>query len=154
MLRPWTAFVLLLLAACDLNSFRRTPMYGPDSFAPRLGIDPDAMTETSSGLRYLDVVTGTGAEARTRAEVHVHYTGWLTNGQKFDSSHDRGAPLTFRLGRAEVISGWDEGVAGMRVGGRRKLLIPANLGYGAHAVGPIPPNSVLVFDVELVDVRQ
>ena len=128
-------------------------MYGPDTFAPALAIDLDKMTETASGLRYQDVASGSGTPAASGHEVAVHYTGWLTNGEKFDSSRDRGAPYSFPLGRGRVIAGWDEGVAGMRPGGRRKLLIPAKLAYGPQAVGPIPANSVLVFDVELVSVR-
>jgi FKBP-type peptidyl-prolyl cis-trans isomerase FkpA len=97
---------------------------------------------------------GTGDEARTGQRVTVHYTGWLTNGTKFDSSRDRGDPFAFALGRGQVIHGWDEGVAGMRVGGQRRLIIPPDLGYGARgAGGVIPPNATLVFDVELLKVQ-
>jgi len=147
------AALLVLLTACDLNSFRRTPMYGPDTFAPEPGADVKAMTVTASGLRFQDVATGPGPVAASGSEVDVHYTGWLPDGKKVDSSRDRGTPLSFRLGSGQVIRGWEEGVAGMRVGGRRKLVIPAKLGYGAQPVGPIPRNSILVFDVELVGVR-
>ena len=118
-----------------------------------------AMVKTESGLQYQDVVTGKGAEAVPGRGVKVHYTGWLQNpdgsaGKKFDSSKDRGDPFDFPLGGGRVIRGWDEGVAGMRVGGMRKLTIPAALGYGARgAGGSIPPNATLIFDVELLGVQ-
>jgi FKBP-type peptidyl-prolyl cis-trans isomerase len=109
---------------------------------------------TASGLKYTDEKVGTGAEAKAGQQVSVHYTGWLTNGTKFDSSKDRGQPFVFPLGGGRVIKGWDEGVQGMKVGGVRKLTIPANLGYGAQgAGGVIPPNATLVFEVELLDVK-
>ena len=109
---------------------------------------------TASGLVIDDVVVGTGAEAAAGNQVFVHYTGWLTNGSKFDSSKDRGEPFDFPLGMRHVIAGWDEGVQGMKVGGTRKLTIPPQLGYGARgAGGVIPPNATLVFEVELLDVR-
>lgn len=109
---------------------------------------------TSSGLQYIDQVVGTGDVAKAGQTVSVHYTGWLTNGTKFDSSVDRGQPFSFPLGAGRVIKGWDEGVQGMKVGGKRKLTIPANLGYGARgAGGVIPPNATLVFDVELLGVQ-
>lgn len=122
------------------------------TFAPALGIDLAKMTQTPSGLYYEDVTVGTGAVARAGEQVTVHYTGWLPNGAKFDSSVDRAKPLVFGLGAGRVIAGWDEGVAGMKVGGTRKLVIPPALGYGAQGVGPIPPNSTLVFTVQLVSV--
>ncbi len=113
---------------------------------------------TASGLRYIDERVGDGAEAKAGQTVSVHYTGWLfQNGQKgakFDSSRDRGQPFAFPLGAGRVIRGWDEGVAGMKVGGRRTLIIPPELGYGARgAGGVIPPNATLVFDVELLGVK-
>jgi FKBP-type peptidyl-prolyl cis-trans isomerase FkpA len=112
------------------------------------------MITTDSGLQYEDLTEGTGAAAKAGDSVEVHYTGWLTNGKKFDSSLDRGKPFAFSLGAGRVIKGWDEGVAGMKVGGKRKLLIPAALGYGARgAAGVIPPNADLVFEVELLGVR-
>ena len=119
--------------------------------------EPTASTPeitTVSGLTYADLVVGTGREAATGNLVTVHYTGWLTNGKKFDSSVDRSEPFSFPLGAGRVIKGWDEGVAGMKVGGKRKLTIPSQLGYGARgAGGVIPPNATLVFDVELLEVR-
>lgn len=108
---------------------------------------------TPSGLKYVDLQTGTGAEAKAGQNVKVHYTGWLTTGAKFDSSVDRGQPFSFPLGSGRVIRGWDEGVAGMRIGGRRKLTIPPELGYGSRgAGGVIPPNAELIFEVELLGV--
>jgi peptidylprolyl isomerase/FKBP-type peptidyl-prolyl cis-trans isomerase FkpA len=108
---------------------------------------------TESGLKYEDLVEGTGAEAIAGKTVSVHYTGWLTDGQKFDSSKDRNDPFAFVLGGGMVIKGWDEGVQGMKVGGTRKLTIPPQLGYGVRgAGGVIPPNATLVFEVELLGV--
>lgn len=106
---------------------------------------------TDSGLKYDDLVEGNGDTATAGQMVTVHYTGWLENGQKFDSSKDRNDPFRFKLGAGQVIRGWDEGVAGMKIGGTRKLTIPAHLGYGARgAGGVIPPNATLIFDVELL----
>ena len=116
------------------------------------------MQTTSTGLQYEDTIPGTGAEAKAGQHVTVHYTGWLYNdgvkGAKFDSSKDRNAPFEFALGAGQVIRGWDEGVQGMKVGGVRRLVIPADLGYGARgAGGVIPPNATLLFEVELLAVR-
>ena len=113
------------------------------------------MQTSNSGLQYLDTVVGEGELAVVGKNVTVHYTGWLFNdgeqGAKFDSSKDRNDPFVFRLGAGQVIQGWDEGVAGMKVGGARTLIIPASLGYGARgAGGVIPPNATLKFDVELL----
>ncbi len=108
---------------------------------------------TDSGLKYEDTVVGDGDIAEAGQLVTVHYTGWLTDDTKFDSSKDRNDPFKFKLGAGNVIRGWDEGVAGMKIGGTRKLTIPANLGYGAQgAGGVIPPNATLVFEVELLGV--
>jgi peptidylprolyl isomerase len=143
-------FVLFLVAAS-------TVMFGqggkPDTSAPtKVEGEPK---KTASGVKYWDIREGTGAVATRGQSVTVHYTGWLENGKKFDSSVDRGEPFTFKLGAHEVITGWDEGVAGMKVGGKRQLKIPPEAGYGARNVGNglIPPNSTLIFDVELLKVQ-
>jgi FKBP-type peptidyl-prolyl cis-trans isomerase len=109
---------------------------------------------TASGVQYWDLKVGTGATAANGKTVTVHYTGWLaSNGKKFDSSVDRGQPFMFAIGAGQVIKGWEEGVAGMKVGGKRQLRIPPELGYGARgAGGVIPPNAILLFDVELLGV--
>ncbi len=116
------------------------------------------MTTTPSGLKITDTTVGTGASPKTGQLCVMHYTGWLYNdgvkGQKFDSSLDRGQPFEFSIGKRQVIGGWDEGVASMKVGGKRTLIIPPELGYGARrAGGVIPPNATLMFDVELLDVK-
>ena len=160
------AFVCLL-AGCSLDAYRSKPLQAPNgdgenitgrpgevSFLPALGVDLGAMTRTATGLYRRDLVAGQGTEATPGSVAVVHYTGWLPNGRKFDSSRDRGEPFTFTLGAGMVIAGWDEGVAGMRVGGRRQLVIPPELGYGAAgAGGTIPPNATLVFEVELTAVQ-
>ena len=112
-------------------------------------------TKTASGLEYWEIKAGAGDAAVKGKQVRVHYTGWLTDGKKFDSSVDRGQPFVFPLGAGRVIRGWDEVVAGMKVGGKRQLRIPPELGYGPRgAGGVIPPNATLIFDVELLDVSQ
>ncbi len=139
-------FAMLALAACGGPA-------SPDTAGTPAGGHVDKLT-------IIDVQPGTGAEAKPGMQVTVHYTGWLydanaadKHGAKFDSSHDHGEPFTFGLGQGRVIQGWDEGVAGMKVGGKRTLLIPAAKGYGARgAGGVIPPNASLVFDVELLGV--
>jgi hypothetical protein len=109
--------------------------------------------ETPSGLRFQDVEVGIGPLASRGRTAVVHYTGWLASGRKFDSSRDRGRPFEFKVGDGRVIAAWDEGVATMHQHGRRRLIVPPELGYGASGTGPIPPNATLVFEVELVDVR-
>ena len=130
-----------------------------DSAPKRLILSRMAMTKTASGLQYEDTKPGTGAAPAKGQTCVMHYTGWLwengTKGAKFDSSVDRGRPFTFPLGQGRVIKGWDEGVATMSQGGKRTLLIPPELGYGARGAGDkIPPNSTLVFTVELVGVEK
>ena len=136
------------MVALLLMSIGRPPM----AQSEQAGSNPEVTTE--SGLKYVDLVVGTGREAAAGNLATVHYTGWLTNGTKFDSSVDRRDPFSFPIGSGKVIRGWDEGVAGMKVGGKRKLTIPPQLGYGARgAGGVIPPNATLVFDVELLEVK-
>jgi FKBP-type peptidyl-prolyl cis-trans isomerase FkpA len=118
--------------------------------------DDGKSTTTATGLKYEDLKVGDGDEAKAGDTVSVHYTGWLaSNGSKFDSSLDRNEPFEFELGAGKVIKGWDEGVAGMKVGGKRKLKIPSKLGYGSRGApgGKIPPNSDLVFEVELLKIK-
>jgi FKBP-type peptidyl-prolyl cis-trans isomerase len=115
--------------------------------------DANAIT-TPSGLKYIELQEGTGATPNAGQTVEVHYTGTLEDGKKFDSSRDRGTPFSFKLGVGQVIKGWDEGLSTMKVGGRRQLTIPPELGYGARgAGGVIPPNATLIFDVELLGVK-
>lgn len=151
-MRWWFAAVAALaMAGCARDESDTAP---PLRFAPELNVNLDAMTHTGSGLYFQDLQEGAGDTAQAGARVTVHYTGWLTDGSKFDSSVDRHEPFQFTLARGEVIQGWDEGVQGMRVGGTRKLVIPPHLGYGARgAGGVIPPNATLVFDVELLAVN-
>ncbi|MBK8232566.1 MAG: FKBP-type peptidyl-prolyl cis-trans isomerase [Candidatus Eisenbacteria bacterium] len=134
--------------AAGANSQTQTPA------TPPAQANGGKMVTNPSGLQYEDLVVGTGPSPARGESVQVHYTGWLTDGSKFDSSKDRGTPFVFPLGMGRVIKGWDEGVASMKVGGKRKLIIPANLGYGAQgAGGVIPPNATLVFEVELLGIQ-
>ena len=122
--------------------------------ASDLGYRETTVITTASGLQYEDQAVGTGDEAKSGQTVDVHYTGTLKDGTKFDSSHDRGKPFSFQLGLGRVIKGWDEGVAGMKVGGKRKLVIPADLAYGKRgAGGVIPADAELTFVVELLKVK-
>ena len=139
--------LLVVAAACHSDSKSR-------GFSGSLGIDTTKMTKAASGLWYTDVAMGQGDSAVEGRTVTVHYTGWLPDGTKFDSSRDRGEPFAFTLGAGQVISGWDEGVKGMKVGGRRKLVLPPQLAYGENGAPPaIPPGATLVFDVEVLKVE-
>jgi FKBP-type peptidyl-prolyl cis-trans isomerase len=142
---PVSILLSFLLSALTL-SLAQTKTAGPTKVTGK-------PTTTSDGLQYWDIKVGTGATAASGQKVKVHYTGWLTSGKQFDSSVGK-APFPFKLGASEVIKGWDEGVAGMKVGGKRQLRIPPNLAYGAKGFpGLIPPNSTLIFDVELLAVQ-
>ena len=151
-MRTWPLLVILalVLSACRSGGDRSSA----GGFSAELGIDTAAMTKTPNGLQYQDIKVGQGAEAKPGSTAVVHYTGWLTDGKKFDSSRDRGTPFDFQVGAGQVIAGWDQGVAGMKVGGTRVLTVPPALGYGAQSVGGvIPANATLLFEVELLDAR-
>ena len=130
------------------NAIINTPMPQATS-----GANMDNIQTTKDGLKIQDIVVGNGQEVKTGDSVTVHYLGTLENGTKFDSSYDRNAPFTTQIGIGEVIKGWDEGIIGMKVGGKRKLIIPPDLGYGQQAAGSIPPNATLIFEVELLEVK-
>ncbi len=123
----------------------------PDEGPPTVDTEP---TFTDTGLGIIDIVEGTGETPETGKLMVVHYTGWLSDGTKFDSSLDRGTPFEFPLGAGQVIAGWDEGVATMQVGGKRRLIIPAELAYGEQERSSIPPNSELTFDIELLEIKE
>ena len=151
--------LLLLIVAIAIPACSQKEVKAPEKTAAgqAAAAAPAAVgvEKTSSGLSYTDLVKGAGAAPVSGKSVTVHYTGWLEDGKKFDSSLDHGQPFVFRIGAGEVIPGWDEGVMSMRVGGKRKLFIPAQLGYGAAgAPGAIPPNANLIFEVELLDVAK
>jgi FKBP-type peptidyl-prolyl cis-trans isomerase FkpA len=142
--------VAVLTAMCSVSA-----MVGPEQASAKGKPAVARTVTTASGLKYTDVKVGSGVSPVKGKQVKVHYTGTLENGKKFDSSVDRNEPFTFVIGVGQVIPGWDEGVMGMKVGGKRKLIIPSKLGYGAAgAGGAIPPNATLLFDVELLDVAK
>ena len=132
--------------------FARTDAKHPDedTYSPSKVEGPPK--KTPSGVEYWDIVVGAGAMATSGKTVGVHYTGWLADGTKFDSSVDRGKPIMFPLGVGKVIRGWDEGIVGMKVGGKRQLRVPASAGYGNRGSGAVPPNAILIFDIQLLAV--
>lgn len=132
-----------------------SPASETDGNAPGIPELRGDIQSTGTGLRYIDEKEGDGPSPESRQNVSVHYTGWLIDGKKFDSSRDRGQPFSFAIGTGGVIRGWDEGVASMKIGGKRRLIIPPDLGYGERGTpgGPIPGNATLIFDVELLGVR-
>ncbi len=151
MLRALMACSLLVLSACEGEPDSADP--NKVTYAPQLGVELAAMTRSASGLYTQELQAGTGAEARPGNSVGVHYTGWLPDGTKFDTSEGE-RPFWFTVGAGRVIAGWDEGLVGLKVGGKRRLVIPSKLGYGAQGSPPVIPSySVLVFDVELVGVQ-
>jgi FKBP-type peptidyl-prolyl cis-trans isomerase len=146
--------LVLAIVALAISGFAQTATTEkkPAASGPTKVTGPS--TKTASGLEYWDIKVGTGPVAKSGQHVKVHYTGWLTNGKKFDSSVGAGKPFEFMLGASQVIKGWDEGVAGMKVGGQRQLRIPPDLAYGPAGHPPqIPPSSTLVFDVQLIEVK-
>jgi len=158
-MKKWIAPTMAIGLAAFLAA---TTLAAQDTKAPAKDAEKkeeSKMHRTPSGLQYEDSVVGTGATPQKGQTCVMHYTGWLyennAKGKKFDSSVDRGKPFEFKIGQGQVIRGWDEGVSTMKVGGKRTLIIPPDLGYGARGVGNglIPPNSTLIFDVELLDVK-
>ena len=155
------AALLGALAMTGCNKAAETPAATNPAETPAAevpAVEPPAsatgsVTADVTELKIEDVKVGTGAEAKTGDTVSVHYKGWLTDGTKFESSKDSGRPFAFQVGQGMVIKGWDDGVAGMKVGGVRKLTIPADMGYGAQGSGPIPPNATIVFEIELLAVK-
>jgi len=140
--------------ATDDASDKASPTASAGAAQPATSVAPTGSTEEITDLKVEDLVVGTGATAKAGDQVSVHYTGWLTDGTKFDSSLDRNEPFVFTLGQQQVIEGWDKGVEGMKVGGKRKLTIPPGMAYGDQGAGDvIPPNAVLVFEVELLAVN-
>lgn len=156
---------LLATAACgDVRSGAVDSLRAPElpefpavpeliDYHPDLDIAIAEMRQLTSGLLYQDDSVGTGDSVAVGRTVVVHYTGWLPDGTQFDSSRDAGEPFSFTVGRGEVIEAWEEGLVGMRVGGRRKLVVPPALGYGESGIGPIPGNAILVFAIELLEIR-
>ncbi len=143
-----------LIPACTQNEGRKDEAKPVQATVQSDEKQGEKVVTTQSGLQYVDMVPGSGDSPVSGRRVTVHYTGWLTNGKKFDSSVDRNEPFTFVIGTGQVIPGWDEGVMGMKIGGKRKLIVPPQLGYGASGAGSdIPPNSTLVFEVILLDIK-
>ena len=150
---PASMLALFLLGCASGGSSGVLPVESLE-YAPALEIDFSRMTRDASGLYYQDLEVGDGLEARRGEKVTVHFSGWLPDGSLFDSSREAGTPVSFTIGEREVIRGWEEGVQGMRVGGRRKLVVPPRLGYGSQPRGDrIPGNATLVFVVELLEVE-
>jgi FKBP-type peptidyl-prolyl isomerase-like protein len=147
------AFAALLAACASGGSAPLSRPIESIPFAASLNIDLAKMTKTPSGLYYRDLEEGTGATIRGKVDLKVHYTGWLTNGVKFDGNASDDPPLTVPFGRGRVLKGWDEGLLGMRVGGRRQLIVPPSLGYGSDKAGLIPPDATLVFDVRVLSMK-
>jgi FKBP-type peptidyl-prolyl cis-trans isomerase len=145
----------VVLAACAGGGRPVLPLRPIESipFASTLNVDLSRMTKTPDGLYYRDLEEGTGPIIRGKVDLKVHYTGWLTNGVKFDGNSNDDPPISVPLGRGRVLKGWDEGLVGMRVGGRRQLIVPPSLGYGSESAGLIPPDATLVFDIHVLSMK-
>jgi len=150
-LLPFAVTMILLMASCDSSSDNNTE--DPDEPPIPRTVSADDFSDLGDGLKYYDFTVGTGETAKDGDLVSVHYSGWLTNNTLFDSSYPREQPIQFRLGTGRVIQGWDRGLVGMQIGGERQLVIPPELGYGSQGQGPIPPNSTLIFEVQLVSIE-
>ncbi len=142
-----------VLAGCSSDSVAPAATIETTTFAPSLSVDLAAMTRTQAGVYRRDLVVGNGPVVARSQTLGVRYTGWLANGNQFDSNPAPKPVFSFRLGSGQVIAGWDDGIEGMRVGGRRQLIIPPGLGYGSSGSGPIPANAVLVFVVEVLSAQ-
>lgn len=149
-MRPLLVLCAALLASCSDST---EPDITKISFAPSLGIDLSKMTKTANGVYIRDLTVGTGATAAAGKQVSFHYIGWLTDGTQFDANQPPATPARSSLGTGGLIPGFDEGMRGMQVGGRRQMVIPPGLAYGREGNGPIPPNAVIVFQVDLVGVQ-
>ena len=152
MRQPLIALGLLACAAASCSTGTE-PDIATTVFAPSLGVDLASMTRTSTGLYYKDLVVGNGPVVASGQQVAIHYVGNFPNGLQFDANGPAETPFSFRLGTGQVIAGFDQGVAGMRVTGRRQIIIPPALGYGSQATGSIPPNSILVFTIDVVSAQ-
>ena len=156
-MRPFARSAIVIVAAAISASCTLEPPVAPapdvenTTFASGLGVDLTKMTKTASGLYYQDLVAGSGVAAASGNHVTVHYTGFLSNGTTFDTSIGK-TPFGFTIGASQVIKGWDEGMVGARVGGTRRLVIPASLGYGPVQNGAIPASSVLIFNIQLISI--
>lgn len=157
MVRQFAIALPFCVAACGLSEYSYTtgpaPTLENEAWVSSLGVSLVTSTKLATGMYYRDITPGTGATVVAGQQLSVYYTGWLANGSQFGSNTTDTTPFVFKLGAGVVIPGWDQGVPGMKVGGTRQLIIPASLGYGAQGSGPIPPNSNLVFTVQVVSAQ-
>lgn len=147
------AALVLSLIGCNGEAGLTDPDITGIAFAPALNVDLSQMTKTTQGIYHRDLVAGSGDVVQGSSRIQAHYTGWLPNGTKFDENLAPSVPLNVQLGQGALIAGWEIGIPGMKVGGTRQLVIPPSMGYGAAGRGPIPPNSYLVFTVEMVSIQ-
>ena len=147
------AALVFSLLGCNGEGGLTDPDITSITFAPSLNVDLSQMTKTTQGIYHRDLVTGSGDVVQGSSRIRAHYSGWLPNGTKFDENLAPSVPLNVQLGQGALIAGWEIGIPGMKVGGTRQLVIPPSMGYGAAGRGPIPPNSYLVFVVEMVSIQ-